>query len=217
MEKSDTIKIEQTLDGLEYICLVGPMIKSFTPEFKHQAYICIDGGAHLKHTLPAHIPCLTVGDGDSYNNVHDISYPVKKDSSDFALALKVLPHSVSEIDLFGLRGGRRDHEFINIGEILRYLDTHSNLNKATFFNQKNDIKTDCWFALNKGIHSLNFKSTFSIISLQKQKISIEGQAEYKCTDRIIDVLTSQGLSNVANGEIAIKCQKPLLIMRSTSD
>lgn len=220
MEKSDTkdnIQKLETLDGLERICLIGPMIQSFTPNTKHQAFICVDGGAHLKPSLPQHLPCLTIGDGDSYDKSHDINYPAKKDFSDFALALKMLPSSVKSIDLYGLRNGRKDHEFINIGEMLSFLVDHTHLKIASFINNIEKDKDDTWYALNKGKHVLNFTGTYSIITLEKQNLKISGDSLYKGKDIALNALSSQGLSNEANGKITIECQKPLLLMRSNGD
>jgi thiamine pyrophosphokinase len=210
LEESVTSKIEEIFEGLEYMCFLGPMETSFTHKSKYQAYICVDGGAHLKDSLPSHAPCLTVGDGDSYDKTLDVTYPEKKDLSDFSLALKILPKSIKELDLYGIRNGRKDHEIINIGEILNYLDINSHLKIATIINDDQDT----WYALNKGIHTLDFKSLFSIITLQKQKVTITGNALYKGFDITFNILSSHGLSNQANGSFTIECQKPLLVMKS---
>ena len=210
---SNTTKTEKIFEGLEYMCLIGPMESSLTPNLNCQAFICVDGGAHLKESLPPELPCLTIGDGDSYDKAHDITYPKKKDLNDFALALKLLPKTITQIDLYGLRNGRKDHEIINIGEMLNYLDSHINLQMASFIN----TESDTWLALNTGTHILNFVGTFTVITLQKQKITIAGEALYKGEDITLNVLTSQGLSNQASGSFTIECQKPVLVMRSQGE
>ncbi len=180
--------------------LIGPM--DLNGEVDTNLFtLFIDGGLkHFNKLTPKLYDSL--GDNDSLISglKPNHLFPSEKDESDLRIALKALDSSVKEVLLFGFWGGRSDHFFINVGEIIDFLskrEARVNLfgdNGLILFNAKGDFK---------------FKHTgiFSILSLDHQQVEIQG-AKYS-GEYNLSKLTSQGLSNEAQGEVMIKHSNPI--------
>ncbi|PIK16007.1 hypothetical protein [Halobacteriovorax sp. JY17] len=161
--------------------------------------LIIDGG--LNHGLSFE-RSFSVGDGDSSDTSLDITLPRDKDQSDLAYALNLLGENIKCINLYGFLGGRRDHEFINIGEVYNFCERFEAI--ARF---QREI-----YLLPKGAHCLEIIGEFSIMSLRQSLISIGGQAKY-CLEESspLGPLSSHGLSNIGKGEITLSSNTPLII------
>jgi len=201
----------------DYGCavLVGPLLgrKEWEQIPKDAPLLLVDGGADIavKLGLKASRSILTVGDGDSSIEDIDHRFNPEKDFSDLTGALNLVPNDVVELRLFGFLGGRKDHEFINFGELNQYLKNKKVKSKA--YLSQNIL------ALGAGSWKINTeKGVFSLLSLEKGLVSLDGQVRYKVDPpREIDVLSSQYLSNYTEGEFTLTTKYPLyLFVEGTS-
>lgn len=145
---------------------------------------------------------LSLGDGDSSKLEMDIKFNPIKDKSDLELGLEFLKDSSKKIHLYGFIGERKDHEWINLGEIHRYIAK----------TQSTALLESSVLFIPKGVHKVEINGTFSLISLCENTISINGNCEYELNDALkIPLLSSRGLSNVGYGICEISCDSPLII------
>ncbi len=161
--------------------------------------LVIDGGINHQLALEQQ---FSLGDGDSSSDKLDLTLPTKKDMSDLSYALDQLLDKKRTLYIYGMIGERKDHEYINIGE-------------AYNFSKRTDsiVKFDKNFLiLPKGQNILNIYGEFSVITIDKALITIEGKARYTL-DKETELfpLSSLGLSNIGDGEITLKSNSPLII------
>lgn len=165
-------------------------------------FFCIDGGIkHIKSlNLEKNRVCL-IGDGDSTRKKMDI-YKDNQDENDLSFALRQLIHSRSDIYLYGFSGQRTDHFLANLGEINQFL-----LNNTSKIYLDNNV-----IALYPGEHTVNINGSFSLMSIERNKVSLLGKCDFEIKNlKSLKPCSSFGLSNIGHGIIKIKCHRPLFI------
>jgi thiamine pyrophosphokinase len=191
--------------------LVGPMGPNIPPGLNSYPLLAIDGGAHFCQNID-----LWIGDGDSFPEVvkgtHIFQFPKRKNRSDLSLALELFDQcGPVHLHCWGLLGGRRDHEMINLGEMLSFLQ-RSQKKKASFYNAKGQITIA---AVSEGDWEFNYHGIFSIAAVQKANVLLTGNCEYPLpTSVLFSPLSSFGLSNVGHGDFRLKVDSPVLIFFS---
>ena len=206
-------KIKQ-INDLETICFVGPMELTYPLEkFPRKSLIFIDGGInHLRNQNFDQSDLKLVGDGDSLEQPAEAPFLIKlsqeKDISDLKAGLDILSSKQKSIYLNGFLGGRLDHQMAVLGE------THEHLMKfpstSIFFSENVHL-------LPAGKHRLEFKGEFSLFSLIKTLVNIEGSVKYKGADIELRPLSSRGLSNYSNGSFNLNISSPTFFIRSGLD
>ncbi len=184
------------------ITLVGPFAapRAHWPE----PAIFIDSASRHKGESSLHV---SVGDGDSSLEALDHTLPVEKDFSDLAYVLKEIPENIQRLSMVGFLGGRRDHEFMNLGEIHRFLS------KRTKPTECDVDWSVCGFSA--GRWPLDFRGIFSTVALQNITLTITGKCRYQIsTPAELSALSSHGLSNEAFGLIEIESNGPLFIFKN---
>ena len=184
--------------------IVGPMAGRFS-EF-HDPTVFVDGG--VRHRTQAQ--GFVVGDGDSATAEMDEQLDPQKDVSDFGYVLGQVTENFESVLLFGLLGGRRDHEWFNFGETHGFLKSRS---RPCRFNFENQV-----FAVSAGSWTMNIVGLFSVGVLASTSIKMTGRCEYPvATETIFNPLSSLGLSNVGHGDISLTCNGPVFILQSQDD
>lgn len=190
------------LDGHEELTLVGPLAagRAQWPE----PCIFVDGGNRHQTPSPLH---YSVGDGDSAWRPVDHQLPEAKDYSDLAFVLKHVPVHISRLSLVGFLGGRRDHEFTNLGEIHRFLKTRA---RATECNVDFSV---C--AYSAGLWPLELKGIFSLLALEPTQIRLRGDCRYQLPEtQALTPLSSHGLSNEGWGIVEVQVSNPILVFKN---
>lgn len=167
--------------------------------------IAADGG--VKHILKLGlIPDVIIGDFDSTPKnisinigwkrrsapIKIIKYPVKKDKTDFELAIDYcLKKKFKEIVTFGILGDRIDHLMANI-LLLTKIQTENKSIKIKIIEGDQEI-----FILNKKI-VINGRigDEISIIPIKKLEGTITDGLEYKLNNEAITFGSTRGISNV---------------------
>ena len=184
--------------------IVGPMAGLYS-KF-HDPTIFVDGGA--RHRTQAE--GFVVGDGDSATSEMDELLNPHKDVSDFGYVLGQVAENFESVFLFGLLGGRRDHEWFNFGETHGFLKTRR---RPCRFNFEDQI-----FAVSAGSWTMNIVGLFSIGVLAPTTIQMTGDCEYPVASQTtFQPLSSLGLSNVGHGKISLHCDGPVFILQSQDD
>lgn len=198
---------QENLKHFSKIQLIGPLFHCeqdlITPTLPT---ILIDGGIQSKKKLNEIF--ISVGDGDSSDEPLDIKLPTKKDISDLSYALSIIPHHINEISLVGLKGGRTDHELANFGELHQFLKLRDH-HEITF---SRDIK-----CFSKGSYHLEFDGTFSVMSLEVNTITIEGDCLYEVQSKQILPFSSLGLSNQGYGKFKLLTSSPAFVIFNSDD
>lgn len=180
------------------LTLVGPLLK--TKSQFSEPVIFIDGGANYKRNDSLGI---SVGDGDSFDGVLNEILPQEKDYSDLSYVLNNCTNKYDTVKLYGFLGGRRDHELINFGEVINFLNRQSIKSKVEFDNEVTILSSGEWHIEVQGV--------FSLLSFVPQHISIVGACKYQLTNAELKPMSSHGLSNIGNGLIEIKCDSPIMV------
>lgn len=100
-------------------------IKNLIDSIDYQYVICADGGYDIAKKVDI-IPDLIVGDFDSSNfkipdDIKTVIVPVEKDDTDLQLALSIAKEKGAKyITVIGGIGGRVDHTFGNVQNIVHY-------------------------------------------------------------------------------------------------
>lgn len=100
-------------------------IKKLIDSIDYQYVICADGGYDIAKKVDI-IPDLIVGDFDSSNfkipdDIKTVIVPVEKDDTDLQLALSIAKEKgAKSITVIGGIGGRVDHTFGNVQNIVHY-------------------------------------------------------------------------------------------------
>jgi thiamine pyrophosphokinase len=154
-----------------------------------------------------------VGDSDSLKKIPEntvvFKLPEEKDSSDFSCALKLLDQQISySLHLWGLSGGRRDHELFVWGEILAFLELHPE-SKCILYGPTGEVETHF---LGSGHWKFQHKGLFSLGSLRKIRVKLTGDVKYPIdAESWLPALSSWGLSNMGTGLIILENEGPAFI------
>jgi thiamine pyrophosphokinase len=186
------------------ILIIGPCPfekdRTFQSLLKSLPILAIDKGADQLNQTDS---LIKLGDGDSSKLEMDIKLNPIKNQSDLAVGLDFLGQNTKKVHLYGFLGLRKDHELINIGEIYKYvLKTGS----TALVEDKISI-------LPKGKNQLSINSTFSLLTLIDNEITLNGDCKYKLElPTRIEVLSSHGLSNEGFGKIDLNSTNPIILM-----
>jgi thiamine pyrophosphokinase len=196
----------QQIESYSGIDVVGPLAIG-TEDFSRPT-LFIDGGARFRPRESV-LPMLTLGDGDSGYELHmDICFPKEKDVSDLGTVLGLLPNTITDLNLHGFLGGRRDHELANFGEVQKFL-TEAAQDKAVTFFKGTVAKVR---AFSKGTQQLGVSGTFSIFLFGGGSFTVQGDCKYPIRQpRAVTELSSLGLSNEGDGRITITATMPFFV------
>lgn len=218
MKKKENIFAENLKLSKE-IFIIGPLFKkSLKITNKESSFLFIDGGSHFFEDIQqtffnsfddeaaTHFNSLRIGDGDSYQGVLDIKLSINKNFSDLAYGLKFIKTSLEKVNLLGFLGGRKDHELFNLGEAHKVLLSNKVNRKVKFLFDQSFI------GFPPGRHTLKLDGIFSLFVIEEAEITITGQIKYPLISPTkVLPLSSQGLSNVGNGEFFIQSNKPVFL------
>ncbi len=190
------------------LVIVGPLY-SGEPLSSEVPGLFIDGGALFFNHNPLSV---RVGDGDSFSGDLDITLPRHKDVSDLGFCLQTLGTLKAHLDLMGFRGGRWDHELANLGEIHSWLSlTHHSTPTPSALCR---IHPETW-GLGPGRWKIVTHGEFSLMSLERQNLSLSGQIRFPLDENsYLSTLSSRTLSNVAYGEFELKNTAPVFLIKS---
>ncbi|MCB0366272.1 MAG: hypothetical protein H6624_05210 [Bdellovibrionaceae bacterium] len=176
--------------------LVGPLCAS--PPANSGPTIYVDGGARWFRE-----PGISIGDGDSWDEIPQVLLYPDKDVSDLGFVLRSLPLTVRLLELVGFLGGDRDHELFNLGEIHRFLGAQSG--RVAHMDQS-------VLGFSSGTWQLEHEGVFSLLSLAHVQVQIQGEVEFP-VDLPIEFhpLDSRGLSNESRGLISLTTTGPIFI------
>jgi thiamine pyrophosphokinase len=189
--------------------LVGPMGPRLTDFLAKNPILCVDGGADFTAKMD-----IWVGDGDSAINVFDspniFKFAPQKSESDLALALSLVSQaSPRTLHLWGFVGGRKDHELLNLGEVMHYLENKTHTEVIFYDGDQRPV----YRAIASGDWAFPHTGTFSVASIKPVKLKILGHVSYPLpTFTELAPLCSLGLSNSAEGEIQIINDGPVLVI-----
>ena len=162
----------------------------------------VDGGfAHLEAIGRA--PDLAIGDFDSLGYVPNAKrvsrYPVKKDKSDFELALqRARDYGFTDVVAFGVLGGRLDHTLSSLQLLARYAEEGMNVTAIGDTYAVRALAGPDAFEL-----PVCESGTVSVFSVSDEARGvIERGMEYPLDDAVLTNRTSLGLSNELTGEPA---------------
>ncbi len=181
------------------VSLVGPLYDG-KASF-HDPVIYIDGGAQFRRQGEG----LAVGDGDSHDGVLDEKLNPIKDYSDLAYVLASLPAYFNEVCLLGFLGGRRDHEWANLGEAHAFLKQRHLATQLHFGSRISGFSSGRW--------RLEIDESFSLLGLETANIKLIGECRYQLKQKTrMEPLCSHGLSNVGHGGVTLQTDKPVFIV-----
>jgi thiamine pyrophosphokinase len=202
------MKLPASLTSSSEWTIVGPMGPEVPQNLLTHSLLGVDGGAHFCSKMD-----VWVGDGDSYKkNVKcDNIFPFspQKSISDFALALTLFEASGPMIlHCWGFLGGRMDHEILNFGAALNFLEK-SPSSQVIFYQKNGKMALKC---LGNGEWPFNHHGTFSLACIKNAKVKILGSCLYPLEkDTVLEPLASLGLSNVGQGQFTLFNQGPVMI------
>ena len=190
------------------VTLVGPCkLEKRTPQ--HEGFfIFIDGGQeHRMKNFKSTKDYICVGDQDSTRLPVDILLKQKKDFSDLAFALTLVPKAATQVYCEGLfprlkDEPRFDHLLANLGEIYEFVKKRK---IRVQLNSKMRI-------IPAGKNSLMLKGIFSVFSLEPIQLSLAGRVKYKLSNQKIPLMSSKTLSNFGSGQVSFKNSKPCLVI-----
>jgi thiamine pyrophosphokinase len=191
--------------------LVGPMGPALPSWAQAYPVLAIDGGAR-------HCPRMQIwiGDGDSNPETiecaHKFLFSPHKDQSDLALALGLLSHQQKlTLHCWGLLGGRRDHELLNLGESLHFLQTHPG-SRGIFYDHSGALAVEC---LGPGEWEINREGVFSLVSFHEVRVKMTGDCTYPITqESLLLPVSSRGLSNWGRGKIHLTIDGAVMLIYS---
>ncbi len=159
--------------------------------------IAVDGGYDK---IPANLLATRlIGDLDSiksnFSGEKIMKYQKNKDYSDFELTLNYLSDNYNQKDIiiFGITGGRMDHQLFNLFVLKKHMDKN---------NYMAETANEIIFFLNKSTKLTGFKDkTFSIFPFEKVRgLTIKGGL-YPLDNKDVDPFSSLTLSNVAKDNL----------------
>ncbi len=189
--------------------LVGPMGPDLPLFLTRHSILGVDGGSRFAPKLD-----LWVGDSDSGmpTNQCPVSYrfPAEKAESDLALALSLLaPIPRLKIHLWGFHGGRMDHELINFGECLRFLEKRTDCEILVYSTSGSIIQR----IFGPGHWSFTHQGIFSVVCLTPTTLTLKGACQYQVLSPLEFLpFSSRGLSNVGQGEMYLINQAAVMLM-----
>lgn len=202
------MKLPSNLANSSKWTFAGPMGPTVPERLLSHSLLGVDGGAMFLSRMDA-----WVGDADSLEGAivsdHIFQFPAEKSQSDLALAMSLLTReSDLELHFWGFLGGRKDHEFLNIGETLQFLESRPQ-SSASFYNEKGQEVIKC---LSQGEWKLSQLGLFSLASLRNIKIRLTGSCKYSLPNwSELPPLNSLGLSNESTGECQLSTQGPVIV------
>lgn len=214
------------LDYASEVVLFGPSHKG--PQKIHKdhmllPWVVVDGGINLLFS-PKLRALLNkklkknevqwIGDGDSTKvlpkNFPTILFSPHKDESDLELALEIIPRA-QKITLYGMWGGRFDHQLANLGVIAKFCQK----------SPKIAIFKDGPIILGPGMWQLPYSKNFSIMLFSRGKIKLTGACLFKLPKNTdFPALSPWGISNSwitsqKNKSVVLTNTTPLLYMPSS--
>jgi thiamine pyrophosphokinase len=197
----------ESITDADHVTLVGPLYNKKHVPLSPTIYV--DGGARFASGAPVDNPVVSVGDGDSGDEIAlDENLPAEKDYSDLAFVLRGLPQSVSRVEMLGFQGGRKDHDLCNLGEVHAFLATRSYFTTVEFKGDEARVIGFC-----KGRVNLEIRGPFSVFVLEPAAVKISGECKYQLSrERTLGSLSSVGLSNEAHGAVEIECGPPAFVV-----
>lgn len=189
----------------EIINLVGPMNVNSNLINKDLFSIIIDGG--LNHNLKLK-KFYSIGDQDSTTKKVDELLSKDKDYSDLYFSLKHIPPECSIVNCYGLVGGRLDHQLCVLGDLLEFSKI-----KSCIFNLYDQANLSIKI-IPPGKYQIEHTGTFSVLSINDQKIFLSGDIKYKNKSEYTHIkpLSSHTLSNIADGKILIRNEFSLCLI-----
>jgi thiamine pyrophosphokinase len=192
--------------------LVGPMARAPLPAAllaRDMPQIAIDGGISA-----AAQPRIWIGDGDSGAAPANMQvfFKTAQDKTDLEFALDILRAGMwRRLHLSGFTGGRADHALAILGAIDAEMRRCSRFEQAVFYNQAGQVVQRHFAA---GAQSFRHDGIFSVFALTSAVLSLSGACAYPayCLDLVM--LSGRGISNVANGEVRIETDVPVIVMFS---
>jgi len=203
MQKSSTL-ISNFINSSEKVFLLGPikdnteMIDDFFFTHSKCPLIYIDGGL-VNYSRAG----LSIGDGDSASQECDVIFNQDKSFTDLEGALSLLPKGIKELHCAGFIGGRLDHQLVVFQNFMSF--SHQR-NCYIKHHGNNQIEV-----LPAGEHEVLINSNFSVLSAQKQVISITGECDYQVENVEISPFSGRGLSNIGHGLIRITCSSSICL------
>lgn len=188
--------------------VLGPMGPEIPAALLDFPTLGIDGGANFASKLD-----LWVGDRDSLEAeveaLYQYEFPAQKDFSDLALGLSLFNQKHSyKLHLWGFRGGRLDHELFNLGEALRFLETHPE-SQILIYGPDGKIY---FHVLGEGNWAFEYQGLFSVGTLKKSLIKIKGECDYPLLKETpLLPLSSHGLSNRARGRVEVQTSAAVFV------
>lgn len=168
----------------------------FYDSLEIEEVIAVDGGLDK---IPENIKVnKLIGDLDSvlgdYDNLEIIKYPREKDKSDFEITLDYLSTNYCDKDIiiFGLTGGRIDHQLFNFFVLKNHLNNN---------NYIADTDNEIIYFTDRSIEISNYNTkTFSVFPLTPMtNLTING-AYYPLTKREVNLYDSLTLSNTISSD-----------------
>lgn len=202
------MKLPDTYKNKTEWVFVGPMGPSLPETLRNFPVMAIDGGARYT----SHID-VWIGDADSHQELvhspHVFKLPVEKDMSDLAAALGLFQEPRHyKFHLWGLLGGRRDHELFNLGETFSFLDRNPEC-QAMFYDEKGKLT---YYMVGAGHWKFTHVGVFSLGTLKKTDVRLTGNCKYQMTKtETLKPLSSFGLSNEGKGEMLLETEGPVFI------
>lgn len=189
--------------------ILGPMGPHLPREFQPLPALAVDGGARFHGEIQ-----VWVGDADSFQDEiqaeHIFRHKVEKDYSDLALALSLFVEPRHyKFHFWGFLGGRKDHELMNLGESMRFLEKNPE-SQILFYDETGKVQIH---AVGAGIWKFTHVGQFSLGTLKKTSVKMTGSCQYQIRHReIIEPLSSFGLSNEGHGEIQIEADGAVFVI-----
>lgn len=198
-----------------HVLMVGPVLDSPLSEsvFPGAPQIAVDRGIRF-----ARHPVIWAGDGDSSPEFvpaqPELTQKTNQNETDLAFALGLIRHwSWTRLHLFGFLGKRKDHELSNLGEVCQVLKSRPS-SRAIFYDSFNQSRIEM---LSPGEHELVLQGPFSVMTLEKAKVSIHGECRYSAKGEVFFPLSGRGVSNAGFGKVNFSSDQVLLVIRSGED
>jgi thiamine pyrophosphokinase len=187
------------------VVLVGPVGPVLSDRFLNHRIIAVDGGARFVERFD-----LWVGDADSIEGDRPegprIDLLPEKDRSDLVHALESIQDPVRVLHLWGFLGGRRDHEWFNLGEVARWIANARGV-QARFYDEQGEWKVA---VLTEG--EIDHEGVFSLGSIEPNRVRITGECEYPLSEWTeLHPVSSHGLSNRAFGRVRVEADGPVIL------
>jgi len=217
MNKMQKVNLHNHFYKSNHFIVIGPgkiSLKDIHPLHKHVGiFTFIDAGLKhlpkLKKYISSTVPMVSFGDGDSSKS--QMTYPkLNQNQSDLAFFLSLMKkNKIYGLYHFqGFLGGRLDHELINLGEIIQFIDSiKTPKNNSLAIIEKKIL------CLPPGKHKIHLNGIFSIISHVDSNLTLKGHCDFQILKpKILKSISSQGLSNKGFGKIEISTNQTVVII-----